>query len=183
MAYDFKKFKDKVKETEDWLKKEFANVRTGRASASILDAVKIESYGSMVPVNQVGNINTEDARSIRIVPWDMSQVKAIEKAITVANLGVGVVVDDKGLRVMFPELTGERRIQITKIAKDKAEEARKTLRMHRDEVMKDLQSKEKDGALSKDDAFRHKNEAQKIVDEGNKSLDALYTKKEQEILQ
>lgn len=178
MAYDFKKFKDKAKETEEWLKKEFANVRTGRASAAILDGVKIESYGSMVPVNQVGNIATEDARSIRIVPWDMSQAKAIEKAIMVANLGVGVMVDDKGLRVTFPELTGERRIQITKIAKDKAEEARKTLRMHRDDVNKDIQSKD----FSKDDAFRFKNDIQKIVDETNKAIDALYEKKEQEIL-
>lgn len=178
MAYDFKKFKDKVKETEEWLKKEFSNVRTGRASAAILDAVKIESYGSMVPVNQVGNVATEDARSIRIVPWDMSQAKAIEKAIMVANLGVGVMVDDKGLRVTFPELTGERRVQITKIAKDKAEEARKTLRMHRDDVLKDIQSKE----FPKDDAFRYKNDVQKLVDEGNKAIDALYAKKEQEIL-
>jgi len=178
MAYDFSKFKAKVKETEEWLKKELSNVRTGRASAAILDSIKIESYGSMVPVNQVGNISTEDARSIRIVPWDMSQAKDIEKAITVANLGVGIVLDDKGIRVMFPELTGERRIQITKIAKDKVEEARKTLRMHRDDVMKDMQAKE----LPKDDMFRAKNDAQKLVDEGNKALDALFAKKEQEIL-
>ena len=178
MAYDFSKFKAKVKETEEWLKKELSNVRTGRASAAILDSIKIESYGSMIPVNQVGNISTEDARSIRIVPWDMSQAKDIEKAITVANLGVGIVLDDKGIRVMFPELTGERRIQITKIAKDKVEEARKTLRMHRDDVMKDMQAKE----LPKDDMFRAKNDAQKLVDEGNKALDALFVKKEQEIL-
>jgi ribosome recycling factor len=142
MAYDFSKFKAKVKETEEWLKKELSNVRTGRASAAILDSIKIESYGSMVPITQVGNIGTDDARSLRIVPWDMSQVKEIEKAITVANLGVGIVTDDKGIRVIFPELTGERRIQITKIAKDKVEEARKTLRMHRDDVMKDMQARE-----------------------------------------
>lgn len=178
MAYDFSKFKAKVKETEEWLKKELSNVRTGRASAAILDSIKIESYGSMVPISQVGNIGTDDARSLRIVPWDMSQAKEIEKAITVANLGVGIVTDDKGLRVIFPELTGERRIQITKIAKDKVEEARKTLRMHRDEVMKDMQAKE----LPKDDMFRAKNDAQKLVDEGNKALDALFAKKEQEIL-
>lgn len=178
MAYDFSKFKAKVKETEEWLKKELSNVRTGRASAAILDSIKIESYGSMVPITQVGNIGTDDARSLRIVPWDMSQVKEIEKAITVANLGVGIVTDDKGLRVIFPELTGERRIQITKIAKDKVEEARKTLRMHRDDVMKDMQAKE----LPKDDMFRAKNDAQKLVDEGNKALDALLAKKEQEIL-
>lgn len=178
MAYDFSKFKAKVKETEEWLKKELSNVRTGRASAAILDSIKIESYGSMVPISQVGNIGTDDARSLRIVPWDMSQAKEIEKAITVANLGVGITTDDKGLRVIFPELTGERRIQITKIAKDKVEEARKTLRMHRDDVMKDMQAKE----LPKDDMFRAKNDAQKLVDEGNKALDALLAKKEQEIL-
>ena len=182
MAYDFTKFKKDGKETEEWLKKEFNGLRTGRATPAVLDVVKVESYGAMMEISQLANIATEDARSIRIVPWDMSQAKAIEKAILVSNIGLSVVVDDKGLRVMFPELTSERRVQITKIAKDKLEEAKKTLRGHRDSVMKDLQTKEKDGSLSKDEAFRYKGEAQKVVDEVQKKLEEIYQKKEQEIL-
>jgi ribosome recycling factor len=112
----------------------------------------------------------------------MGSSKEVEKAITAANLGVSVAVDDKGLRVNFPELTEERRKEIVRLAKEKLEEGKKRVRIARDEVMKDLQTKEKDGSLGKDDVFRHKNEAQKLVDEGNKKLDDAYAKKEKEIL-
>lgn len=182
MAYDFTKFKKSLGGAEEWLKKEFLAVRTGMASPALLDNVKVESYGSLVPVTQVGNIGTEGPRTIRIAPWDASQVKDIEKAIMVANLGVSVSVDDKGLRVNFPELTEERRVQITKLAKEKLEEAKKQVRSHRDDVMKDLQGKEKDGSLGKDEVFKGKADAQKIVDETNKKLEEAYQKKEKEIL-
>lgn len=181
MAYDFNKFKKSILGVEEWLKKEFSGIRTGQASPSLLDNVKVDSYGVSSPISQIGSIASEGPRTLRIVPWDQSQTKEVEKAITIANLGVSVVVDDKGLRVNFPELTSERRTQITKIAKDKLEESKKQIRSHRDDVMKDLQTKEKDGVLGKDDVFRHKNEAQKIVDEANKKLEELYSKKEKEI--
>ncbi|MES2470705.1 MAG: ribosome recycling factor [Patescibacteria group bacterium] len=182
MAYDFSKFKKSIGGAEEWLKKEFQTIRTGQASPAILDAVKVESYGSHVPVSQVGSVAIEGPRSIRIAPWDLTLVKEIEKAIMVANLGVSVSIDDKGLRVNFPELTEERRIQITKIAKEKLEEAKKQIRGHRDDVMKDLQGKEKDGSLGKDEVFKGKGDAQKIVDEANKKLEEAYQKKEKEIL-
>lgn len=182
MAYDFNKFKKAIAGAEEWVKKEFSGIRTGQASPALLDSIKVDSYGSIVPISQVGSIVGEGPRTLRITPWDNSQVKEIEKAITVANLGVSVAVDDKGLRVNFPELTAERRAQITKIAKEKLEEGKKQIRSHRDDVMKDLQTKEKDGTLGKDDVFRHKNEAQKIVDDANKKLEEIYTKKEKEIL-
>lgn len=181
MAYDFSKFKQAIKETEEWLKKEFNTIRTGRASMSVLDSVKVESYGSHMAINEVANIAVEDARCIRISPWDHSQTKAIEKAITVANLGVSVTVDDKGLRVIFPELTTERRLEVVKLAKAKLEEAKITLRKHREERMKELQSLEKNGGVGKDDILRYKNEIQKLVDEANKKLEDLFDKKEKEI--
>ncbi|MES3031114.1 MAG: ribosome recycling factor [Patescibacteria group bacterium] len=181
MAYDFSKFKKGIAGAEEWMKKEFSGIRTGQASPAILDGVRVDSYGAQVPISQIGSIATEGARSLRIAPWDSSQVKDIEKAITIANLGLSVVVDDKGLRINFPELTAERRTQIVKIAKEKLEEGKKQIRMHRDDVMKDLQSQEKDGALGKDDVFRYKNDAQKLVDEANKKLDEAYAKKEKEI--
>jgi len=157
-------------------------IRTGQANPSILDGIRVDSYGTLVPVSQVGAVTTEGARTIRISPWEISQGKDIEKAITLANLGVSVSVDEKGLRINFPELTAERRKEIAKIAKEKLEEAKKKIRMSRDDIMKDLQQKEKNGDLGKDDVFRYKNDAQKLVDEGNKKLDELYSKKEKEIL-
>ncbi len=183
MAYDFSGFKKKVIGTEDWLKKEFSSLRTGVASPTLLDAVRVDSYGAPVPLAQVGSVTTEGPRTLRITAWDAAQIKEIEKAIIVASLGVSVIVDDKGLRVNVPDLTSERRVAIVKIAKEKLEEARRTLRAERDIVMKDLQAKEKEGGVGEDDARRFKNEAQKIVDEGNKKLEDLYTKKEKEILQ
>lgn len=182
MSYDFSKFKKSLSGTEEWLKKEFSGVRTGQASPSLLDGVKVDSYGVPSPLSQVGSVMTEGPRTLRITPWDASQTKEIEKAITVANLGVSVSVDDKGLRVNFPELTAERRTQIVKIAKEKLEEARKQIRLHRDESMKDLKAKEKAGGIGEDEVFRNEKEIQKMVDETNKKLDELYVRKEKEIL-
>jgi ribosome recycling factor len=180
MAYDFSKFKKALTATEDWLKKEFQGIRTGQANPALLDGVKVESYGALVPISQVGSIATEGARTIRITPWDMSQVKEIEKAITAANLGVSIVTDDKGLRVNFPELTTETRKNIVKLAKEKLEEGKKRFRIARDEIMKDLKGKEKE--LGQDEIRRHEKEVQKHIDDGNKKLDEHYAKKEKEIL-
>lgn len=182
MAYDFSKFKKSIITTEEWLKKEFSGIRTGQANPSLLDGINVESYGAQVPLSQVGAIATEGARTIRISPWDASQVKDIEKAITVANLGVSVSVDDKGLRVNFPELTADRRKEIVKIAKERLEEGKKRIRIGRDEAMKDLKVKEKAGGIGEDEVFRHEKEIQKMVDDANKKLDESCAKKEKEIL-
>lgn len=181
MAYNFSTFNQKIKETQDWLVKEMASVRTGRASTAFLDGVKVESYGSTMPISSVASMATEDARSIRITPWDRTQTQAIEKAIVVANLGVSVSVDDKGLRVNFPELTGERREQLVKVAKEKLEDAKVALRRERNEVINDLNEKKKSGAMGEDDMFRHKEEMEKIHQEASKKLDEIFAKKEQEI--
>lgn len=182
MAYDFGNFKKQLAASEEWIKKEFQQIRTGQASPAVLDPVKVESYGAPMSLKEVAAVTIEGARTLRITPWDKSQTKEIEKAITQANLGVAVAVDDQGLRVNFPELTAERRAQIAKQAKEKLEEARKQVRQHRDQVIKDLQNKEKEGGMGKDDIFRAKNDAQKLVDEINKKLDDAFAKKEKEIL-
>jgi ribosome recycling factor len=181
MAYNFTAFQNKIKATEEWLAKELSGVRTGRASISFLDGVRVESYGSEMPISSVASIGTEDPKTLRITPWDNSQIKAIEKAITVSNLGVSVVVDDKGLRVIFPELTGERRIQLAKIAKEKLEDARVALRRERNEVMDDLETKKKAGEMGEDEMKRNKDEVEKKVQEANKKLEELFAKKEAEI--
>lgn len=181
MNYDFKILKEKVKGIEEWLRKEFMGIRTGIASPAILDGVQVESYGARMAINQVAGVSVEDARTIRISPWDKTQSKAIEKAITAANLGVSVGVDDKGVRVSFPELTSERRVTLLKTAKLKLEDAKKTLRGLRDEVWNDIQGKEKKGGMGEDDKFRFKDEMQKIVDDCSKALEVILEKKEKEI--
>jgi ribosome recycling factor len=183
MAYNFTNFQNKLKATEDWLAKELSSIRTGRASISFLDGVRVESYGSEMPISSVATIGNEDAKTIRITPWDASQIKAIEKALTVSNLGVSIVVDDKGIRVMFPELTGERRIQLVKVAKEKLEEARIALRRERNEVMDDLNSQKKSGAMSEDEVERTKVEIEKKMKDAGEKLDGFFNKKETEITQ
>lgn len=182
MAYDFTPFKKQIAATEEWLKRELQQIRTGQASPAILDNVRVESYGAHLGVKEIASIMIEGARSLRIAPWDLKQSKDIEKAVSTANLGVSVVVDDQGLRIIFPELTSDRRTEIAKLAKDKLEEAKKQIRGHRDAVIKDLQAKEKEGGYGKDDIFRLKNETQKIVDEANKKAEEVFGKKEKEIL-
>jgi ribosome recycling factor len=181
MTYDFKSLKEKTKGVEEWLKKEYMGIRTGVASPALLDSVQVESYGTRMALNQVANISIEDARVIRIAPWDKSQAKAIEKAVTDANLGVSVGADDKGVRVFFPELTSERRVLLVKTAKTKLEDARKNLRGLRDEVWNEIQEKEKKGGMGEDDKFRFKDEMQKIIDESTKVLEVILEKKEKEI--
>jgi len=181
MAYNFGNFNTKTKEIEEWLKREYSGLRTGRATPAILDVVSVESYGSKMAINQVASVTIEDAKTIRISPWDPTQVKGIEKAIKDSNIGLSVVVDDKGLRAIFPELTTERRTQILKVAGQKLEEARVSVRSERERVWEDIQEQEKGGKLTEDDKFRLKEQLQKLVDDANSKLEALFKKKEEEI--
>jgi ribosome recycling factor len=181
MAYNFLPLKNSVKETEDWLHREYGAIRTGQASPVLLDSVMVEAYGAKMPLNQVANVGIEGARTLRITPYDPTLVKEIEKGLLVADMGVGVSTDDVGLRVQFPELTGERRTQLIKLAKEKLEQARIALRNEREAVWNDIQKQEKDGSMSEDEKFRGKEDMQKVIDEGNRKLEELFEKKEKEI--
>jgi ribosome recycling factor len=181
MTYNFTALKAKAKDVEEWLKKENAQIRTGRASIGLLDFIRVDSYGSLVPLNQIGGLSTEDPRTIRISPWDSSQIKEIEKVLVASNLGVSVSVDDKGIRVSFPPLTTERRDEFIKLAKTKLEQAKISLRKQRDETWADIQAKEKEGGMSEDERFRFKTEMEKIIQDTVKSLEAMCKKKEEEI--
>ncbi len=181
MAYNFSDLKKRAKNVEDWLIKEYSGIRTGRATPSILDNVKIMSYDSLMPISQVASITTKGPKSLRVVPWDTSVNKAIEKAIIESNLGLSVAMDEKGVRVMFPDLTVERRQSLVKLAKQKLEDARISLRKERDLTWDDIQKKEEDGSVTEDEKFRLKTEMQKIVDETGKRLQDMADKKEQEM--
>ena len=164
-----------------WLTGEFGGIRTGQATPALLDSVKVESYGSLMALNQVASIGIEDARTLRISPWDQSLVKVIETAIRDADFGVSVMSDGVGVRVIFPELTGERRIQLIKFAKSKFEDARVRVRGVRDDAMKSIDKQEKDGDISEDDKFGKKESVQKLIDSTNNTLESMFNKKEAEV--
>ena len=181
MAYDFSKLKQEIKDTEEWLQKEFSGIRTGRATPLLLSSVRAEAYGNRMSIQELASVSVEDARTLRIIPWDKTLSKAIEKSIVDADLGVGTVADDAGIRVIFPELTAERRGVLLRLAGEKCEHARITLRGHRTEAIKELDRMEKEGGMGKDDHHRFKEEIQKHIDQGGEALDALLKKKEEEI--
>jgi len=182
MTYDFSNFKKKVGDVAEHLSKDLSSIHTGRASSAILDGVFIESYGAQLAVQHVATIANEDARTIRIVPWEKGNGKEIEKAINAANLGVSVSADSDGLRIFFPPLTTERRIAYTKIARDKVEDARVSLKGEREKTKNEIIVFERDGEMSEDEKTRALEDLQKFVDEANANLEILGDKKEKEIL-
>ncbi|MEO6536153.1 MAG: ribosome recycling factor [Candidatus Paceibacterota bacterium] len=181
MAYDFSKFKGQITEAQEWLSRELSGVRTGRAAPALLDGVKVDAYGARSAISQIASVTVEDARTIRISPWDKSLNKPIEKAIGDANLGISVVVDDSGIRVIFPELTAERRTLLSKLAGEKVEQSKVTLRGHRAEAIKDIDAAEKDGGMGKDEVERLKADVQKMVEAATQELETTGKKKQEEI--
>lgn len=182
MVYDFSILKTKISDIEEWLKKEFFSIRTGRATPSVLDSIRVDSYGAKLPIVQVASVGVEDNRTLRIVPFDASAGKEIEKAIVASSLGLSVSSDDRGVRVSFPELTSENRSALAKVVKEKLEQARISLRSERDHVWGDIVKQEKEGDMAEDEKFRNKEEMQKLIDGGNSNLELLADKKERELM-
>ncbi|MDQ5957702.1 MAG: ribosome recycling factor [Patescibacteria group bacterium] len=183
MSYNFSTFNLRTAEIEDWLKKEFSAVRTGKASPLLLDGVMVESYGSRVPVKHIAAISTEDAKTLRIVPWDRAQVKDIEGAIAAANLGVSTAPDSTGIRVIFPDLTSERRLALAKVIKEKFEEGKVSIRKEREKIIADIEAKAKSKEISEDDRFKFKEELQNCVEGAITKLETIAEAKEREISQ
>jgi len=181
MSYNFLNFKQKIEDAERWLAEEFKTLRTGKATPSILDSILVESYGAKMPIKQMASITIEDPKTIRVSPWNNDQIKEIEKAILNANLGISVSVDEKGLRIIFPALTGERREVLIKITKERAEKAKVSIRGERDEVWSDIQERQKEGEITEDEKFKLKTEMQRIIDEANLRIDGMINRKEGEI--
>lgn len=176
MQYNFSNTKAEMKKVEEFLSKEYTQLNTGRASPMVLDGIAVEVYGAFQPIKNVASVSIEDPKTLRVSPWDKSQVKAIEKAIMASNIGLSVATDESGLRVIFPQLTTETRQNLVKILKGKLEEARITVRKEREKVMDDI------NALTEDEKFKGKEDLQKIVDETNRNLEAIFEKKETEVM-
>lgn len=182
MAYNFSSFTSRAKEISDWLSRELAAIRTGRATPTLLDSVQVESYGARMPLKHIGSITIEDPRTLKITLWDKTQVKTAESAIAAANLGVTALADGLAIRVIFPELTADKRKLLSKLVHEKLEEAKVTLRKERERVWNDIQTQERDGQVTEDDKFRLKDELQKLVEESSETLEAQVKRKDEEIL-
>ena len=165
------------------LRREFAGLRTGRASVHLLDPVIVKAYGGEMPLNQVGTVNVPEPRMITVQVWDRSLVGAVEKAIRDANLGVNPQTDGQLVRVPIPELSSERRQELTKLAHKYAEQGRIAVRNVRRDGMESLKKMEKDGKISQDDHRRRSEEVQKATDDHIKKVDDALAEKEREILQ
>ncbi len=181
MAYDFKSLEMKLSGAREWLTGEYRGLRTGRATPAILDSVKVSAYGSLMALNTLATVRIEGPRSLVVQPYDASVTKDIERGITEANLGLGVGSDANGIRITFPELSTERREQFVKLAKQKLEEARTSVRLARDEFWRDIQEKEKENVITEDDKFRLKDELQEKVDACNEDLEKAFKAKEEEM--
>lgn len=156
-------------------------LRTGRASLAMLDNIMVNSYGSYMPVPHVANVSVEDPKTLRIAPWDKGQLKAIEEALRTANLGLSVTADDAGIRLISPELTGERRTQVVKMLREKLEEARISLRKERELDLDKMKKEKADGVMSEDEFFKAKEALQKAVDDINGTLEVMADKKQKDI--
>lgn len=181
MSYNFSVLKNKIGDVKNWLSGEYAGIRTGRATPLLLDSIMIDSFGSKTPIKHIAAIVAEDAKTLRISPWDKSNIGPIEQAIAVANLGVSTAPDGVGIRVIFPDLTAERRTALIRLANEKLEEAKVSIRKEREKIWNDILSQEKEGEISEDEKFRFKEELQKIIDEAVSEFETMASRKEEEI--
>lgn len=179
----YKDTKDKMDKAIESLRKELGRIRTGRATSALLDGIRVQYYGSLVPLNQVGSVAVPDSRQITIQPWDVKAIGEIEKAIQKSELGLNPINDGKIIRINIPSLTEERRRDLVKVTKKMAEESRVALRNLRREANEGLKTLKKDKALSEDDLFKAQDEIQKITKEFIERIDHLGEEKEKEIMQ
>ncbi len=177
------RYRDRMDKAVSALKEEFASLRTGRASANLLDQIMVEAYGATTPINQVAAITVPEPRSISVSVWDRGVVVSVEKAIRASGLGLNPVVEGQTLRIPIPPLTEERRRDLAKIAARYAEQQRIAVRNVRREANDDLKKAEKDSVISQDEQKRMESEVQKITDEAVKRVDEALKTKEQEIMQ
>ena len=176
------KKKPEMEKSIEHFKEELGQLRTGRASAAMVDGLSIDYYGSRSPLKQVASITIPEPRTIMISPWDKDSLVNIEKAIRESQLNLNPNNDGQVIRINIPVLTEERRKDLVKVLNQKAEEAKISIRKHREEVWEEIQEAEKDGLMGEDDKFTGKDKLQEVVDEFNKKIEGIRAEKEAEIL-
>ena len=182
MSAEMKVYEEKMLKTIEVVKANFAAVRAGRANAGVLDRITVEYYGTPTPLNQVANIGSPDPRTLTIQPYDMSLLKAIEKAIQTSDLGINPQNDGRVIRLSFPQLTEERRKELTKQVRKYGEEGKVALRNIRRDAMDDIKKKTKKSELTEDDQKKLEKELQEMTDKRCKDIDDLTAKKEKELM-
>ena len=181
--FDIKELERRMRGAMETLKKEFAGLRTGRASAHLLDPVVVNVYGQRLPINQVATVSTPDARTISVQVWDRGQVTAVEKAIREANLGLNPVTEGALIRLPIPALNAERRQELVKVAHKYAEHARVAVRNVRRDGMELLKKLDKDGQMGQDEHHKSSAKVQELTDRLIKEVDQVLASKEAEIKQ
>jgi ribosome recycling factor len=180
---DLPKYRDRMDKAVAALKEEFGSLRTGRASASLLDQVMVDAYGSTMPLNQCGSVSVPEPRSITVSVWDKALVTPVEKAIRAAGLGFNPVVEGQNLRIPVPPLTEERRKDLAKIAGKYTEQQKIAIRNVRRDANDQIKAAQKDGVITEDDLKRMEKEVQEFTDAAIKRADEALKTKEQEIMQ
>lgn len=182
-AFSLKDIEKRMDGAVEALKKEFAGLRAGRASAGLLDPVKVDAYGSLTPINQVGTVGTPEARMLSIQVWDRNLAGAVDKAIRNAGLGLNPVMEGAMIRIPIPPLNEERRAELAKTAGSYAEQARVAVRNVRRDGMDALKKAEKDGDMSEDEQKKFADQVQKATDNRIGEIDSLLATKQDEITQ
>lgn len=182
MSPEIVSYDEKMQKTIEVVKSNFAAVRAGRANAGVLDRITVEYYGAPTPLNQVANIGSPDPRTLTVQPYDMSLLKAIEKAIQTSDLGINPQNDGRVIRLAFPQLTEERRKELTKQVRKYGEEGKVALRNIRRDAMDDIKKKTKKSELTEDDQKKLEKELQELTDKRCKDIDDLTAKKEKELM-
>jgi ribosome recycling factor len=181
----YKEYTEKVKpefeKTFKFLEGELAKIRTSRATPALVEDIQVNYLGQMYSIKQLAAISTPQSNQIVIQPWDASYIESIEKAISQSGLGMSAVVDKNIIRLSLPMLTEEYRNNLAKILNEKAEQARQTMRRHREDMWNKIQAAVKEKKLTEDDKFKSKDELQKIIDEYSKKIKELVEKKQHEI--
>ena len=175
--------KEKMGKTVAVLVKELSSLRAGRASAQVLDRILVEYYGSPTPVNQVGNISSPEPRLLVITPYDPSVLNPLEKAIQKSDLGINPSNDGKCIRLVFPELTEERRKELVKAVRKKGEDSKVAIRSIRRDAIEQIKKQKKDGEVTEDDQKKLEEQAQKLTDSTIKDIDKIIADKEKEIME
>ena len=182
MSAEVKSYDTRMLKTIEVVKANFASVRAGRANAGVLDRIMVEYYGTPTPLNQVAAISTPDPRTLMIQPWDGNLLKEIEKAIQMSDLGINPQNDGRVIRLSFPQLTEERRKELTKQVKKYAEDGKVAIRNIRREAMDDFKTMKKNSEITEDDQKNLEKDLQELTDKRCKDIDELCSKKEQELM-
>lgn len=180
---DLSDIKRRMNGAVESLKGEFKGLRTGRASVNLLDPVVVDAYGAQMPIAQVGTVSTPEARLISVHVWDKGLVTSVEKAIRNSGIGLNPVVDGDTLRIPIPELNEERRIELTKLARNYAEQSKVAVRNVRRDGMESIKAMEKNGDIGKDEQKAYEDDVQKLTDDAVKNIDEVTAAKEEEIMQ